>query len=631
MIYIYYEGRHGNFIFEYIFAKYISFLTGQLINDEIKYYTYTNSKFIQFIDKENINNTISTKDDNNDFLITDKNASDIIEKLIQNKEFLDGKNIILGKRTGYYQNSILYKHHTNFIPSIIKYPQLNSNIYGDKTVVLHIRLDDFHRNGHDSEILYFNYYDNIINKFQYTDIHIVYNKPENSSYKKRVLQKIGKTYSDEESNYLKYFEKKYNAKMVSADISSDFYYFGKFKHIILSASSFAFWATVNIPHNCVVHIPTHKQCNATSNTSNILKWCGHEVFEYPNLKFVNFNETLKIIGHCFPSCEGYVGEINYPIKLTTLYPAHFDCTIAGFFSNCSLALYNIVKYYNLTKSMPDNIDMSLLFELYKKYSLDYSTSTRSLCKLLSIDDCICTICNPDLSDDKWKYRYSRCCNKTISYETNIGPRYFNDYMKPNESILKQSSFKHWSQFHPYTNELIDCVKPFALSTFSPSQHILNLVKEYENKYQINYDNTCVLFFRGGDKAREYKLPTYQEYIIEIRKNHEGAYLKYLIQSDESEFITEMMNKFTRSFYFKDEIRTLPRSRKGQVDKCITDVSNFEFTQKFLAIIIIMSKCKFVYCNSGNISLWIRIYRELNEGFNQWIFFNNERVWFKQNQ
>ena len=85
--------------------------------------------------------------------------------------------------------------------------------------------------------------------------------------------------------YLKYFETKYNAKMVSADISSDFNYFSKFKHIILSASSFAFWATANIPHNCVVHIPTHKQCNATSNTSNILKWCGHEVFEYPNLKF----------------------------------------------------------------------------------------------------------------------------------------------------------------------------------------------------------------------------------------------------------------------------------------------------------------------------------------------------------
>jgi hypothetical protein len=108
-----------------------------------------------------------------------------------------------------------------------------------------------------------------------------------------MLQKIGTTYSDDETKYLNYFETKYNAKMVSADISSDFNYFRKFTHVILSASSFAFWATANIPHKCTVHIPTHKQCNATSNTSNILKWCGHDVFEYPNVKFVNFNETLK--------------------------------------------------------------------------------------------------------------------------------------------------------------------------------------------------------------------------------------------------------------------------------------------------------------------------------------------------
>ena len=133
------------------------------------------------------------------------------------------------------------------------------------------------------------------------------------------------------------------------------------------------------------------------------------------------------------------------------------------------------------------------------------------------------------------------------------------------------------------------------------------------------------------KITETKLPSYQEYIEEIRKNHEHENLKYLIQSDESDFIEEMMNALTQSFYFKDEIRTLPASRKGQVDNCITDVSNFEFTQNFLAIVIIMSKCKFVYCNSGNISIWIRIYRELNEGFNQWIFWNNERLWFKSNQ
>ena len=60
----------------------------------------------------------------------------------------------------------------------------------------------------------------------------------------------------------------------------------------------------------------------------------------------------------------------------------------------------------------------------------------------------------------------------------------------------------------------------------------------------------MLFFRGGDKINETKLPSYQEYIDEIRKNHEHENLKYLIQSDESEFIEEMMNVFTEH----DEIK-----------------------------------------------------------------------------
>lgn len=291
MIFICYEGRLGNIIFQYIFAKYISYLTNQPINDETKYYTYTNNKFIQFTDKTNISNINSTKDSTNDFLITDKNAEYVIEQLLQNKNMLNEKNIILGDRTGYYQNSRLYKYDTNFIPSIIQLSQPSDNIYDDNTVVIHIRLDDFHRNGIDSEIIYFHYYDNIINSFKYTDIHIVYNKPENTPYKIRMQKTRGSSYSTEESNYLKHFQTKYNAKMIASDASTDFKYFKSFKNIILSASSFGFWAAADISHKCVIHIPIHKQCNATCKTSEILKWCGHNVIEYSDIEFVNFNEN----------------------------------------------------------------------------------------------------------------------------------------------------------------------------------------------------------------------------------------------------------------------------------------------------------------------------------------------------
>ena len=36
--------------------------------------------------------------------------------------------------------------------------------------------------------------------------------------------------------------------------------------------------------------------------------------------------------------------------------------------------------------------------------------------------------------------------------------------------------------------------------------------------------------------------------------------------------------------------------------------NHTFSRYFLAIIIIMSKCKYIICGSGNCSLWIILYR-----------------------
>jgi hypothetical protein len=522
---------------------------------------------------------------------------------------------------------------------MIKYPETSSNsLHCDETVVIHLRLDDFHRNGIDSEIIDFNYYDDIIKQFNYKHIHIVYNKPENSPYKKRMLRDTGSSYSDDETAYLEYFQKKYNAVLVASNVAADFNYFQNFKNIILSASSFGFWGVANIQHKCTIHIPIHSRCNATCETSDILKWCGHNVYTYSKVEFLNFNEIQQTIEHIFPSCEGYVTQRSYPNKHITLYPVHF-CNTSGFLSNCSLALYSYIRYYNLTNSVPDSINMSLLFELYKHDAFTYFNTNKashlmyndtsdgsSLCKLIHMDDCICKNCSPLLEDKRWSGRYGNLCYKTYMYGLNVGPCYFNKYEVPLVSELKKCNFKHWSQFHPYSDILIESAKPFALSLFSPSSYILNMVKEIEVKYNIDYDNTCVLFLRGGDKATETKIPTYEDYLTEVQKNHQAENLRYLIQSDESEFIVQMTDTLKQSFYFKDEIRTISRSRKGQVDKCY-EANNFEFTMQFLAITIIMSKCKYVYCNTGNCSLWIRLYRTLSSGFYQWIYWNGKPIWY----
>lgn len=69
----------------------------------------------------------------------------------------------------------------------------------------------------------------------------------------------------------------------------------------------------------------------------------------------------------------------------------------------------------------------------------------------------------------------------------------------------------------------------------------------------------------------------------------------------------MLNKYpNNSFYFKDEI--------FHINKCISSVNfisyelNDKYSKYYLAITIIMSKCKFILCSSGNCSIWIMYYR-----------------------
>ena len=627
MIIIKYEGRTGNFVFQYIFARYLSFLTNQIIKDEDLYYTYTGSKIVKFTA-----NTANDKTDyKEDILVNDTNVLDIVNNI----NLLINKNIYIGGRNGYYQNADIYLNNTDFIKSIIKYKE-NIRHYKNEylemksnSVVIHIRLDDFHRNGFDSEIISFSYYDNILksngkNKFE--KVYVLYDSStvESSSYKKRIIPKLNIDYSNYEIKYLNYFKEKYNAELISINIDHDFNFFKYFDNIILSASSFGFWGVCDINKKCNIHIPIHKQCNATCKTYKILKWLGHNIKTYDKIKFINFNEKIVDINNIYPSCEGYYTETIH--KGSTLYLRHFSID-AGFYSHLSMGLYSIIRYYNITQKMPDKINLCLLLNLYKnECNNDISCETQSICKILFLDDCICKTCNPNIVDTS-SGRYSLHCSKNLNYDLDISEHYFKYYKKPENNLLAKSNFRHWSQFHPYNDDLINPLKPFVLSVFSPSDNILNIIKNIESKYNIDYDNTCVLFLRGGDKQRETKIPMYEEYTNKVKSEHHNEKnLRYLIQSDETEFIEEMKKIFKNSFSFKEEIRTFPKKRKSQPD--FGEWNNFVFSQYYLAITIIMSKCKYVYCNTGNCSLWIRLYRENKIGFNQWIHWENKNMWIK---
>jgi hypothetical protein len=235
----------------------------------------------------------------------------------------------------------------------------------------------------------------------------------------------------------------------------------------------------------------------------------------------------------------------------------------GFFSNCTMRLFDIILFFNATKNLPIILDNSRQFDLYK-------SGTQI--------------------NDITQYYFSEK-NIDIIFENKI-------------------DFKEQYQYIDYKNLKFKELLSFIKKYFNPSQNITDTVRFIENKYFItSYDNICVLFYRGNDKSTERELPNYDKFIKQSQIIYsENKNINFLIQSDEIEFIQKMQELYpNNSFYFKDEIRVISKNNNLSVDK-IRPETNFIYSQYYLSITLIMAKCKYIICTTGNCSLWISLFR-----------------------
>jgi hypothetical protein len=236
---------------------------------------------------------------------------------------------------------------------------------------------------------------------------------------------------------------------------------------------------------------------------------------------------------------------------------------AGFFSCCSVKLDRIVNFINSNKKLPDIVDSSEQFEWYKN----------------------------DI-------------NKDITFD------YFENYNKTDVNIIVPINYNDFYQYINYSNLDYNRLTPLIKKYFYPSIEIIENINSIEKKYNLIYENICVLFYRGNDKNTETRKCGYEEYLnYAIKLLENNSKIVFLIQSDETEFIEFMTDRLPNSFYFKDEIRHMKKCN-DTVDKKLSS-QNYEFSKKYLAITIIMSKCKYIICGSGNCDIWIMLYRGNN--------------------
>jgi hypothetical protein len=250
----------------------------------------------------------------------------------------------------------------------------------------------------------------------------------------------------------------------------------------------------------------------------------------------------------------------------------------GFFSCCSIILDNIVQFCNLYGMLPEYVDSSGSFDWYKPR---------------------------DLEGDITRH-YFEPEHKDFIFQIEL-----------------PIDFHHRHQWKDYTELRYDQLGQLVSEYFTPTAEIRCLVSDMESRYQItDYENICLLFYRGNDKVIETKLCGYDEFVEKAREvQAKQPGIRFLIQSDETEFINRMSSEFPNSFYLRDDIRHMNK-RVSSVD-LVGPQYNYEFSKKYLAITIIMGKCKHIVCNTGNCSLWIMLYRGNADN----VYQNFDGVWY----
>lgn len=165
------------------------------------------------------------------------------------------------------------------------------------------------------------------------------------------------------------------------------------------------------------------------------------------------------------------------------------------------------------------------------------------------------------------------------------------------------------QYIDYRNLIFDNVTPFVRKYFAPSEHVMRIVEGYERDYNIDYENTCAVFYRGNDKNREASIAGYEEFVgkaLDIWADAGIEGMKFLVQPDETEFLEAFKSAHPNSFNFAETPHI--SKQDSAVFLQMPTEKRAEFAAYFMAAVIVMSKCKHMIIHTGNCALWAVLYR-----------------------
>jgi len=292
------------------------------------------------------------------------------------------------------------------------------------------------------------------------------------------------------------------------------------------------------------------------------------ITKYHDLQKAGINTESKAIAHWNNHGKNEKRICSDPANSPTLYISNSPHPSSiGFYANCSIRLHKILNNFNTNKKAADKIDSSQQFTLYKINKDDVSHSFFK-------------------EDTQAMIPYS----KPITYGV-------------------------WDQLKPYTSINFPVLKPFIEKYFSPSDTIVKIKHTLLKKYKIIPENCIAIYYRGTDKKFETKLGAFDTYYAKIKdlmNKHSG--LTLLVQTDSTPFKTFMKDRFPSAIMFSENITSLGSTGLHY----IRGAHNYNDAQFLLAAILIIAKCKYVVCSSGNVSIWAILYRGTSLNVHQYL-------------
>ncbi len=198
-----------------------------------------------------------------------------------------------------------------------------------------------------------------------------------------------------------------------------------------------------------------------------------------------------------------------------------------------------------------------------------------------------------------------------------GENLFDLYFEQNTNAdsRKLSHLRPVNHHGIYADLPFEHLNPYIQSYFVPSAIVRKKQNELIEKYKIDYENTVGLVYRGTDKWSEVGTIPPKFYIMEVERlvaKHPD--LRILVQTDQEQVRDECMEYFgKRGFYFDELPVTSSLIGIHTMSQESRQISNFEFGVNLLAVFNLIANCRYVVSHTGNIGLWIYLYRGKSEG------------------